>query len=136
MAVTPSAAQVSTAPAALTHGRPRASDPVELTSLAELVAATTAQLAERARDVLAPVLAHQALVIVAPANDSLPVRIAAPSELRERLGTIDWSGIVSSAIPSEDGVSRFVVPDAIAGLRAAGWVASSAAPRRSRPHGS
>jgi DNA-binding CsgD family transcriptional regulator/signal transduction histidine kinase len=128
MAVTPSSAQVSTAPVAAAHspGLLALRDPVDLTALAELVAATTAQVAERARGALAPVLAHQALVIVDPANDSLPVRIAAPSELRERLAAIDWSGIVGSAIPSEDGASRFVVPDAIAGLRAAGWVASSA----------
>jgi DNA-binding CsgD family transcriptional regulator len=83
-------------------------------------------MADRARDALAPALAHQAVVIVAPANDSLPVRIAAPSELRERLAAIDWPTIVGGAIPSEDGAARFVVPDAIAGLRAAGWVASSA----------
>ena len=128
MAVTRSSARTSTAPtaAAPSQGRLRASDPVELTAVAELVAATTAQVAERARGVLGPVLPHQALVLVAPANDSLPVRIAAPSQLRERLAAIDWSGIVGGAIPSEDGASRFAVPDAIAGLRAAGWVASSA----------
>jgi DNA-binding CsgD family transcriptional regulator len=72
------------------------------------------------------VLSHQALVLVAPANDSLPVRIAAPSQLRERLAAIDWLSIVKNAIPSDDGATRFVVPDAIAGLRAAGWVASAA----------
>jgi DNA-binding CsgD family transcriptional regulator len=125
--VTRSSAQAKAAPApAAASRRIRSSDPVELTSLAELVVATTAQVADRARAVLAPVLAHQALVIVAPANDSLPVRISGPAQIRERLAAIDWSGIVGGAIPSEDGAARFVVPDAIAGLRTAGWVATSA----------
>jgi DNA-binding NarL/FixJ family response regulator len=102
-----------------------ASDTVDLTGLAELVTAPSDELAESARTVLAAVLQHRALVLVSPAAVELPVRIAAPSELRERLAAIDWASIVGNAIPSEDGASRFAVPDAIAGLRAAGWVASS-----------
>jgi DNA-binding CsgD family transcriptional regulator len=71
------------------------------------------------------VLPHQALVIVAPSAESLPIRIAAPSELRRRLAAIDWLSIVGGAIPPDDGATRIPVPDAIAGLRPAGWVASS-----------
>jgi DNA-binding CsgD family transcriptional regulator len=74
---------------------------------------------------MAPVLSHQALVIVAPSAESLPVRIAAPSELQRRLGAIDWFSLVAGAIKSDDGAARVAVPDAIAGLRPAGWVASS-----------
>jgi DNA-binding CsgD family transcriptional regulator len=56
----------------------------------------------------------------------MPVRISAPTELRERLAAIDWLGIAGNAIPHDDGASRVSVPDGIAGLRAAGWAASSA----------
>jgi DNA-binding CsgD family transcriptional regulator len=86
---------------------------------------TTEELAERARAALAPVLSHQALVIVAPSAESLPVRIAAPSELERRLAAIDWFSVVAGAIASEDGAARVMVPDAIAGLRPAAWAARS-----------
>src|ERR1700760_1648656 len=100
-------------------------DPVPLPALADLVCASTEEMAERARTALAPVLPHQALVIVAPGSDGLPVRIAAPPELKERLAAIDWSKI-AAAQSYDEGVRRVPVPDAIAGLRAAGWSASSA----------
>lgn len=83
-------------------------------------------MADRARAALAPVLRHDGVVIVAPSADGLPVRIAAPADLHERLAAIDWLGIAASGRPYEEGVHRFSVPDAIAGLRAAGWIASSA----------
>jgi DNA-binding CsgD family transcriptional regulator/signal transduction histidine kinase len=100
-------------------------DRVALPPLADLVCASTDQMADRARAALAPVLPHQALVIVTPHADGLPVRIAAPSELHERLGAIDWLSIMATSQPVQEGARRFAVPDAIAGLRAAGWVASS-----------
>jgi DNA-binding CsgD family transcriptional regulator len=100
-------------------------DPFPLPALADLVCASTEEMAERARTALAPVLSHQALVIVAPGADGLPVRIAAPPELKERLAAIDWSKI-AAAQSYDEGVRRVPVPDAIAGLRAAGWSASSA----------
>jgi DNA-binding CsgD family transcriptional regulator len=62
---------------------------------------------------------------VAPNAQSLPVRIAAPGELRGRLAAIDWFNLVAGTIPSDDGAARATVPDGIAGLRPAGWVASS-----------
>jgi DNA-binding CsgD family transcriptional regulator len=119
--------RVSPIPAARPPARLATSDPLDLAAIAELVTAPTEELAESARAALAPVLTHRALVLVSPASGGLPVQIAAPSELRERLAAIDWLGIVGNAIPSsDDGASRFAVPDGIAGLRAAGWVASVA----------
>jgi DNA-binding CsgD family transcriptional regulator len=100
-------------------------DPAPLPALADLVCASTEEMAERARVALAPVLPHHALVIVAPSADGLPVRIAAPPELKERLAAIDWSKIAATQTYDE-GVRRVPVPDAIAGLRAAGWSAGSA----------
>jgi DNA-binding CsgD family transcriptional regulator len=97
-----------------------------LAPLAELATATTEELAERAQAAIATVLSHQALVIVAPNAESLPVRIAAPSELQHRLAAVDWLGLVAGTISSDDGATRVTVPDAIGGLRPAGWAASSA----------
>ncbi|HEY2317317.1 MAG TPA: LuxR C-terminal-related transcriptional regulator [Solirubrobacteraceae bacterium] len=97
-----------------------------LPALADLVCASTEQMAERARAALALAVPHDALVIVAPSADGLPVRIAASGELQERLAAIDWLSIVATATTGRDGVRRFPAPDAIAGLRAAGWVAGSA----------
>jgi DNA-binding CsgD family transcriptional regulator len=96
-----------------------------MAAVAELAASTAEELAERARAAIAPVLSHQALVIVAPDAESLPVRIAAPNELRQRLAAVDWLSLVAREISSEDGAARVAVPDAVAGLRPAGWVASS-----------
>ena len=107
-------------PALPAHG-----DATTFAAVADLVTATAEELAERARAAIAPVLSHQALVIVSPGTDSLPVRIAAPDELRRRLAAIDWAGLVGSQIPTDDGAAQIAVPDAIAGLRPAGWVASS-----------
>ena len=76
-------------------------DGVALPRLADLVCASTDQMADRARAALAPVLPHQALVIVTPHADGLPVRIAAPSELRERLGAIDWVKVEQSEASKE-----------------------------------
>jgi DNA-binding CsgD family transcriptional regulator len=95
-----------------------------LTALAELATSTTEELADRARAVIAQVLPHQALVIVAPKADSLPVRIAAPGELQKRLAAIDWFSLVTDVMITEGGAARARVPDTIAGLRPAGWVAS------------
>ena len=124
----PSSASLKVTPTPA-NGRPArlaTSDPLDLGTLADLVTAPTDELAESARAVLGPVLAHRALVLVSSPSGGLPVQIAAPSELRERLGAIDWLSIVGNAIPSDDGASRFAVPDGIAGLRAAGWVATVA----------
>ena len=102
------------------------SDWVPLPTLADLVCASAEEMAERARAALAPVLPHHALVIVSPSADGLPVRIAASAGFQERLAAIDWSRIAATWQPYEEGARRVTVPDAISGLRAAGWVASSA----------
>jgi DNA-binding CsgD family transcriptional regulator len=96
-----------------------------LTAIAELATSTTEELAERARAAIAQVLPHEALVIVAPNADSLPVRIAATGEVHKRLAAIDWFKLMSDVMTSDDGAARVPVPDTIAGLRPAGWVASS-----------
>jgi DNA-binding CsgD family transcriptional regulator len=127
--MTPSSAPLRTSPhnaSAGAQAQLATSETVDLAALADLVTAPTDELAESARAVLAPVLPHRALVLVSPAASGMPVRISAPNELRERLAAIDWLGIAGSAIPSGDGASRVAVPDGIAGLRAAGWAASSA----------
>ena len=109
-----------------TRATPAGGEPDTLAALADLVCASTDETAECARAALAPVLPHHATIIVAPSADGLPVRIAAPSGWHERFNGIDWLGIAATALPVEEGATRVVVPDAIAGLRAAGWAASSA----------
>ena len=118
---------MSIGPAAATSllGSHPSSDASLLTGVAELASATTEELADRARAAIAPVLPHQALVIVAPGAESLPVRIAAPDELRQRLAAIHWPSLIAGEIATEDGAVRVTVPDAVAGLRPAAWVASS-----------
>src|ERR1700756_1411132 len=101
-------------------------DPGALSPLADLVCASAEEAAERARAALSHALRHDALVIVAPASDGLPVRIAASADLHERLASIDWSAIATAGAPYQKGVDRFAVPDVIAGLQVAGWAASSA----------
>jgi DNA-binding CsgD family transcriptional regulator/signal transduction histidine kinase len=105
---------------------PPHTDTDALPALADLVCASTEEMADRARQALAATLRHDALVIVAQSAHGLPVRIAAPGELHERLAAFDWSRITASELPDADGASRASVPDAIAGLSAACWVAKSA----------
>jgi DNA-binding CsgD family transcriptional regulator len=102
-----------------------AGDTTLMNALAELATSTTEELADRARAAIAPGLSHQALVIVAPGAESLPVRIAAPEELRRRLAAIDWSSLLAGKIATDDRAARVAVPDAIAGLRPVAWVAAS-----------
>jgi DNA-binding CsgD family transcriptional regulator len=100
-------------------------DQALLAAVAELVSSTTEERAERARVVIAPVLSHDALVLVAPSAESLPVRIAAAIELRRALAAIDWFALAAGAIRPGDGAARVMISDTIAGLRPAAWVASS-----------
>ena len=96
-----------------------------LAALADVTTSTTDELADRARAALGTVLSHKALVIVAPCNECLPVRIAAPAELQARLGAIDWFNLVGDKTTDDDGAERIPLPDALAGLRPAGWIANS-----------
>jgi DNA-binding CsgD family transcriptional regulator/signal transduction histidine kinase len=113
---------IGPAAASLVRSHP-SSDASLLSAVAELATATTEELAERARAAITPVLPHQALVIVAPGAESLPVRIAAPDELRQRLAAIHWPSLFTGEIATEDGAARVAFPDAVAGLRPAAWVA-------------
>ncbi|HWE12582.1 MAG TPA: LuxR C-terminal-related transcriptional regulator [Solirubrobacteraceae bacterium] len=80
-------------------------------------------MAERARVVLGQVWAHQALVLVVPEAESLPVRIAASGELQRRLAAVDWLGVVAGVMRSSEGAARVRVADTVAGFRPVGWVA-------------
>ncbi|HMJ36601.1 MAG TPA: LuxR C-terminal-related transcriptional regulator [Baekduia sp.] len=94
-------------------------------ALAELVSARGFEVAERAQAALAPVLPHDALVLVTPGSPDLPVQIAAPPELLERVVGFDWSAMVGSDLPEGCGATRLVLPDLGGGVRLAGWVAGA-----------
>ncbi|MDX6645935.1 MAG: hypothetical protein QOK40_1662, partial [Miltoncostaeaceae bacterium] len=95
-----------------------------LAALADLATAPVDAVADRAHAALAASFAHDALVLVSPDDPSVPVRIAAPRELRERLATLDWAGLVDPRAPQGSSY-RLTLPDVIGGLRAAGWVGVS-----------
>jgi DNA-binding CsgD family transcriptional regulator len=94
-------------------------------ALADLVAAPGADVAERARAALAPVLGHDALVLVTPASAAFPVQIAASRGLREGLTAIEWIRMVDSGTTPEGSAARLRLPDLEGGLDLAGWVATS-----------
>jgi hypothetical protein len=58
--------------------------------LAALTTASGVEIADLARAALAPLLRHDALVLVTSASAGLLVRIAAPRGLRESLVAVDW----------------------------------------------
>jgi DNA-binding CsgD family transcriptional regulator len=95
-------------------------------ALAELVTAPADAVAERARKALLPVLPHTALVLVTPGSPTFPVQIAAPHGTRQQLAAIEWTRVVGSELPAGNGVARLELPGVVAGLRVAGWVATSA----------
>jgi DNA-binding CsgD family transcriptional regulator/anti-sigma regulatory factor (Ser/Thr protein kinase) len=97
-----------------------------LAALADMVCASTEEMAERLRTALTPVLPHQATILITPTAEVLPVRIAAPAPLQERLAEIDWLGIAATALRTHEGATRALLPDVIAGMRAVGWTAGSA----------
>jgi DNA-binding CsgD family transcriptional regulator/signal transduction histidine kinase len=98
---------------------------IDARGLADLVAATGFEVAERAQAALAPVLPHDALVLVTPGAPGIPVQIAAPAELRERLAAFDWPALVEDELPGVSGAARLVLPDVSGGLRLAGWIAGT-----------
>src|SRR4051794_31670212 len=108
-------AEQTLAPRRFVTGDPSAANgagpEVDGRSLADLVAASGAEVAERAHEALAPVVAHDALVLVAPGAPGVPVQIAAPPELRERLAAFDWSTLVDATPPLDGGVARLALPD-------------------------
>jgi DNA-binding CsgD family transcriptional regulator len=93
--------------------------------VADLVAAGGVDVASHARAALAPLLAHDALVLVTPASAGFPVQIAASRGLREGLAAIDWRRIVDGGATAEGTVGRLSLPEIDGDLRLAGWVATS-----------
>jgi DNA-binding CsgD family transcriptional regulator len=105
-----------------------ASDAIDLAAMADLVAAASDEVADRARDALEPVLGHDALVLVTPNSPGFPVQIAASRGLRERLAGVAWDTLVGrphGGGTPEDRAVRLSLPDVIGGLRVVGWLAGS-----------
>jgi DNA-binding CsgD family transcriptional regulator len=98
---------------------------IDFRALADLVSASGSEVADRAHEALEPVLAHDALVLVTPRAPGLPVQIAAPPELLERLAAFDWSTVVDAQLPESGGAARLALPDLSSGVRLAGWVAGA-----------
>jgi DNA-binding CsgD family transcriptional regulator/signal transduction histidine kinase len=94
---------------------------LEAPALAALVSAQRADLADLAQAALAPVLPHEALVIVVPGSPTLPAQVAAPGALRDRLSEVEWWRLCSK---EQGGEGALVLPDVVGGLRLSGWTAS------------
>lgn len=101
------------------------SDSVDLGALADLATASAVDAADRARAALAPLLEHDALVLVTPAAAELPVLIAGPRGLTDGLSAIDWRCAVEDRVAPEGSAVRLRLPDLDCGLDAAGWAATS-----------
>jgi DNA-binding CsgD family transcriptional regulator len=101
------------------------SDAIAPCALGDLVVAPAAEVATRARAVLAPLLAHDALVVVTPASPSFPVHIAAPRGLREGLAVVDWVRMVDAAAVADGAVARIPVGKLEGALDLACWAARS-----------
>jgi DNA-binding CsgD family transcriptional regulator len=94
-------------------------------ALAELIAASGADVAARSRAALAPLLPLDALVLVTPASGGFPVQIEAPRGLRDGLAAIDWRRMVDAGTPVEGAATRLSLPELDCGLDIAGWLATS-----------
>jgi DNA-binding CsgD family transcriptional regulator len=94
-------------------------------ALADLVAASGVDVAARAREALAPLLAHDALVLVTPSSTALPVRVAGHRALRERLAATDWRRTVEGAAAADGTAARLKLPPNEGALALAGWAATS-----------
>jgi DNA-binding CsgD family transcriptional regulator len=103
----------------------RTGEGVDPGALADLVAAAGPDVAERARAALAPVLAHDALILVTPASPGFPVQIAASRGLREGLASIAWSRLADAGTVAEGAVARLPLSKLDCGLDLAGWIAGS-----------
>ena len=99
---------------------------LDTAALADLVAAVSGGVAERARAALMPLLPHDALVLVTPASAGAPVQIAAAASLRDPLAAVEWSRIVASAGSAAEGTAERVAVDALLdGLTTAAWSATT-----------
>jgi hypothetical protein len=106
--------------------RADAGDGLDVAALADMVAAPSTGVAQYARAALAPVLQHDALVLVTPALAGAPVQIAAPRGLHGPLAEIEWSRIVSASGAPDNGTAvRIALNDVLDGLSTAAWSASS-----------
>src|SRR5262249_57135108 len=101
-----------------------AAEAVDPGALGDLAACSGGDVAERARAVLSPLLAHDALILVTPASPGFPVQIAAPRGLREGLAAIEWMRMVDGTAP-EGTAARLPLAKLDTRLDVAGWVATS-----------
>ncbi|WP_270043595.1 helix-turn-helix transcriptional regulator [Solirubrobacter ginsenosidimutans] len=101
-------------------------DSTDLGALAALVTASAVDVADRARTVLAPLLAHDALVLVTPSAAELPVQIAGPRGLSEGLTAVDWRRAVEDdVVPPDGAATRLRLGSLDCGLEVAGWTATT-----------
>src|SRR6201989_839592 len=104
---------------------PGSPDVLDLGALADLATASGVDLADRARAALAPLLAHDALVLVTPAAAELPVQIAGPRGLAGGLSAIDWRRAVEvGGTAADGGAVRLRLARLDAALDIAGWAAT------------
>lgn len=97
-----------------------------LGALSALVTASAVDVADRARTALTPLLAHDALVLVAPAAAELPVQIAGSRGLSEGLSAIDWRRAIEDGVVPPDGeATRLRLTGIDGGLELAGWTATA-----------
>jgi DNA-binding CsgD family transcriptional regulator len=94
-------------------------------AIGELLSAPGALVAARARAALAPLVPHDALVLVTPASAGFPVQIAASRGLREGLAAIDWSRVADGAVAADGTAARLPVPSLDGDLELAAWTATS-----------
>jgi DNA-binding CsgD family transcriptional regulator len=99
---------------------------LDFAALADLVSAPGTSVAQYARAALAPVLPHDALVLVTPALAGSPVQIAASSGLRGPLTEVEWSRIAGAGAAAAEGTAtRIALQDVLEGLSTAAWSATS-----------
>ena len=103
-----------------------AGERLDLAALGDLVSAPSTGVAELARTALAPVLPHDALVLLTPASAGAPVQIAAAPDLRDGLAAIEWSRFMRlDSGAAEGNAVRIALQDVMDGLSTAAWSATS-----------
>ncbi|MEA2341101.1 MAG: hypothetical protein QOG11_1178 [Solirubrobacteraceae bacterium] len=106
--------------------RQRTGGGLDLAALADMMTASGSSAAKHARRALAPVIAHDALVLLTPDWAGAPVQIAAAPRVRDRLAATEWSPMVRMADKAEDGTAvRITLHHTLDGLSTAGWTATS-----------
>src|ERR1700750_2734426 len=104
---------------------PGSPDVLDLGALADLATASGVDLADRARAALAPLLAHDALVLVPRAAPELPAQSAGPRGLAAGLSAIDWRRAVEvGGTAADGGAVRLRLASLDAALDIAGWAAT------------